>query len=257
MLVLVTFVSFLCFGIGALAVSADDRTSAPHVMVLNYHKIDDMDISLAVPPADFERQMEYLSQKGYNVITVDDFRAAVEDGKELPKNAVLITFDDGYADNYTNAYPILKKYKFPATIFVITDFVGKENYLTWDNLRQMQKDGISIESHTATHKSLTDLSDEDLRRELVASREKIESELGTKVSFIAYPTGAYNLHIAQLTKEAGYMGAFTVKYGNADENSNVYAIERVPVFHTENTMKSFVERLHYTPLLANSGWLKR
>ena len=228
----------------------------PHIMVLNYHKVDDMDISLSVLPGDFAAQMKYLAEHDYHTITIDEFYAGLVGEGELPDNPVLITFDDGYEDNYTKAYPILKRYGFKATIFVISDFVGRKNYMTWSELQEMAANGMSIESHTATHESLTDLTDEQLKKELVESKQRIETELNTKVNFLAYPTGAYNLHIAGLVKEAGYKAAFTVKYGNVDGASNLYAVERVPIFHTENTMKSFVERLHYTPLFAGSGWVK-
>lgn len=234
-----------------------DGENGVKVMALNYHKIDDMEISLSVTPADFDAQMKYLKDNGYNIIDIADLYAALAGEKTLPKNPVLITFDDGYADNYTAAYPILKKYGFKATIFVITDFVDvRANYLKWEQLKEMSQNGITIESHTATHNSLTDLTDEQLKKELIDSKQKIEAELGTTVDFIAYPTGAYNLHIAQLVKDAGYKGAFTIKYGNIDANSNIYALERVPVFHTEDTMKSFIERLDYTPLFASHGWIK-
>ena len=239
--------------------SAGDQSAenAGKVMVLNYHKVDDMEISLSVTPADFEEQMRFLQDRGCHVITPNDLYDSLSSGKKLPDNPVIITFDDGYKDNYTNAYPILKKYNFKATIFVITDFVGRENYVTWADLKEMKENGISVESHTAGHNSLTDLTDDELRRELFDSRNKIIEELGGEVSFIAYPTGAYNLHIAQLVKDAGYKGAFTVKYGNVDANSNVFALERVPVFHTENTMKSFIERFNYTPLISSQGWLRK
>ena len=228
----------------------------PHITVLNYHKVDNMDISLSVTPADFTEQMRYLAENDYKTIDIEEFYAGLTGEKELPNNPVLITFDDGYKDNFVNAYPILQKFGFKATVFVISDFVGLKNYMTWDDLREMSANGISIESHTATHKSLTDLTDEQLKQELAESKKRIESELHREVNFLAYPTGAYNLHIAGLVKDAGYKAAFTVKYGNVDGASNVYAIERVPIFHTENTMKSFRERLIYTPLFSANGWKK-
>lgn len=234
-----------------------DSENGTKVMVLNYHKVDDMEISLSVTPEDFDEQMCYLKEHGYHTITPDELYESLSGNAELPENPVLITFDDGYLDNYENAYPILKKYDFTATIFVVSGFLGKQkNYMTWDNAREMEKNGIRIESHTVDHKSMTDLSDEQLRTELVESKKKIEQELGHAIHFMAYPTGTYNLHIAQMVKEAGYKGAFTIKYGNVDKGSNVYAMERVPIFHTENTHKSFLERIRYTPIFERFGWVK-
>ncbi len=236
--------------------SGESVKNAPHVLVLNYHKVDETPISLSVSPADFAAQLRYLLENDFNVININQFYDGLTGQKELPKNAVLITFDDGYKDNYTNAFPILRQLNLPATIFVITDFVGQKNYVTWDDLREMAVGGISVESHTKTHNSLTDLTDEALKEELRASKERIKKELAKDADFLAYPTGAYNLHIAGLVKDAGYKAAFTVKYGNADGDSNLYAVERVPIFHTEDTMKSFRERISYTPLFSGNGWEK-
>lgn len=227
------------------------------VLVLNYHKIDMIFNSLAVNPNDFRWQMQYLVDHGYTTITPDELLDGLEGKKKLPKTPVLITFDDGYEDNYQNAYPVLKQMGLKATIFVVTDFMnGKKGYLTWAQCREMEKHGITVESHTVDHKSMTDLSDDQLRKELTDSKAAAEKELGHPVSYIAYPTGAYNLHIADLAKDAGYRAAFTIKYGNVDGASNVYAIERVPIFHTAHTNRDFVERINYTPIFQQFGWVK-
>lgn len=232
----------------------DDSRS---VMVLNYHKIVNEHKSLSVPPADFEKHLKWLQEYGYTSITPEQLYAFVVDGAELPEKPVLITFDDGYRDNYTNAYPLLKKYGFKATIFVVTSFMGTyKNYLTWDMAKEMSENGISIESHTYSHKSMTETSDEDITKELTKSREAIKNKLGIDADFVAYPTGTYNLHIADLVKNAGYKGAFTIKYDNVSRASNVYALERVPIFHTENTNKDFLERIQYLPLIYKYGWVK-
>ena len=201
-----------------------DSESGTKVLVLNYHKIDHTFISLAVRPEDFDNQMKYLRNNGYHTISPDELYEALAGNGKLPENPVLITFDDGYEDNYTNAYPILKKYGFKATIFVVTGFLDKhkKGYLNWDQAREMNENGVNIESHTVNHRSMTDLTDDELRSELVDSKKKAEAELGHEVNYIAYPTGTYNLHIAQMVKEAGYKAAFTIKYGNVDKASNIY-----------------------------------
>lgn len=227
------------------------------VAVLNYHKVDNVDISLSIRVKDFEEQMKYLRDNDYHTITPEELYVALEGKGDLPDNPVLITFDDGYEDNYENAYPILKKYGFKATIFVISSFVDNmSHYITWDEAREMAKNGITIASHTVDHRSMTDLTDEQLKKELVDSKKKIEKEMGAPVDYIAYPTGTYNLHIAQIVKDAGYKAAFTIKYGNVDLNSNIYALERIPIFHTEDTNKSFLERMRYAPIFESNGWVK-
>lgn len=235
------------------------NTGQNGVIVLNYHKIDNMNISLSVRPEDFDKQMAYLKNNNYNVITADQMYDNLENGTELPENPVLLTFDDGYKDNYTNAYPILKKYGFTATFFIISSFPGKyPNYATWDQIREMKENGMDIESHTVSHRSLTELTDDQAKHELEDSKKTIDEEVGQgqNTKYLAYPTGTYNLHIARLLKDAGYLAAFTVKYGIADSSSNVFALERVPVFHTENTFNSFYRRLNYIPLFEKLGWIK-
>ena len=227
------------------------------VLVLNYHMVNSMFISLAVEPEDFDWQMKYLVDHGYHTISIDELYDFLAGQGTLPDRPVLITFDDGYVDNYTNAYPILKKYNLKATIFIVTGFVSKRRgYLTWDQLREMEKNGIMAQSHTVTHAPLPELSDERIREELVESKRQAETELGHPVEFIAYPTGVHDLHIVSIAKEAGYRGGFTVKYGNVDRSSNVYALERVPVFRTSATNADFVDRLRYTSNITQYGWTR-
>ena len=227
------------------------------VLVLNYHMVNSMFISLAIEPGDFDWQMKYLVDHGYHSISPDELYDFLAGKGTLPDRPVLITFDDGYEDNYTNAYPILKKYNLKATIFVVTGFLSKrKGYLTWDQLREMEKNGITIESHTVTHAPLPELSDDRIREELVESKRQAETELGHPVEFIAYPTSMHDLHIVGIAKEAGYKGGFTVKYGNVDRSSNVYAMERVPVFRTAATNVDFVDRLRYTSNITQYGWTR-
>ncbi|MCR5175393.1 MAG: polysaccharide deacetylase family protein [Anaerovibrio sp.] len=228
------------------------------VMVINYHKVDNVFHSLSIQVDDFDKQMQWLQKHGYHSITPDQLYEFVANGAELPENPVLITFDDGYRDNYVNAYPIMQKYGFVGTIFVVTSFLDKyPNYMTWDQARILEANGFSIESHTVTHKSMTEASDEQIMEELVRSKETIKDKLGKEADYIAYPTGTYNLHIAQMVKDAGYKGAFTIRYDTVNRNSNVYALERVPIFHTENTNKDFLERIQYLPLVNKDGWIKK
>jgi polysaccharide deacetylase len=227
------------------------------VLVLNYHMVNSMFISLAIEPEDFDWQMKYLVDHGYHTISPDELYDFLTGQGTLPDRPVLITFDDGYEDNYTNAYPILKKYNLKATIFVVTGFLSKrKGYLTWEQLREMEQNGITIESHTVTHAPLPDLPDERIREELVESKQQAEAELGHPIEFIAYPTGAHDLHIVGIAQEAGYKGGFTVKYGNVDRASNVYALERVPIFRTAATNTDFVDRLRYTSNITQFGWTR-
>jgi len=120
----------------------------------------------------------------------------------------------------------------------------------------MEKNGLTVEPHPVTPAPLPQLPDERIREELVESKRQAEKELGHPIEFIAYPTGVHDLHIAEIAKEAGYKGGFTVKYSNVDRTSNVYALERVPIFRTGATNEDFVDRLHYTSNMTQYGWTR-
>ncbi len=145
-----TIIAVLAILLGALLLLAkpqDNPEPAPmlpaddtQVLVLNYHMVNSMFISLAIEPDDFDWQMKYLVDHGYHTITPDELYDFLAGTGKLPERPVLITFDDGYVDNYTTAYPILKKYNLKATIFVVTGFLSKrKGYLTWDQLREMEQ----------------------------------------------------------------------------------------------------------------------
>jgi peptidoglycan/xylan/chitin deacetylase (PgdA/CDA1 family) len=242
---------------GTTAVVASRRhmpINITDVPVLNYHKIDDLHHALSVSPAEFDEQMTYLQENGYHTVTPDQLTAYLKYGRALPEKPVLITFDDGYLDNYTNAYPILQKHGFTATIFLITDLIGQdERYLTWDHVREMNKNGFVFGSHTVSHRPLTKLNPDEVRQELIASRDEIEKQLGQKPKYFAYPTGAYNLQIEELVREAGYRGAFTIRYGQVGLESDPYALERIPIFRTSRTFRNFMIRLTGAPILERLG----
>ena len=239
-----------------MPVSAAENEEDIPITILNYHKVDNMNIALSVLPEDFDRQMAYLKENGYNTINTDQLYDYMVNGAELPENPIMITFDDGYEDNYQNAYPILKKYGFTGTIFVITDFVVISLIINLGTNKRMKANGMDFQSHTASHKSMTELTEAQLKDELTRSKQTLDTQLNQDTKFMAYPTGTYNLYIAKLVNDAGYRGAFTIKYGNVDRASNIYALERVPIFHTENTFLSFYERMHYVPVFERLGWYK-
>ena len=219
------------------------------VPVLNYHQINNEDHNvLTLSDTEFEAQINYLSQEGYNGISPDQLADYLQYGKQLPSKPILITLDDGYKDNYRVAYPILQKYHFTATIFVITDFIGHYGkYLTWNQIREMSDNGFSFEDHTLSHISLPKASDEEIRNQLVKSREALEWQLGKKVEYLAYPGGEYDSRVIQLAKEAGYRAAFTVNFGRDRINSTLYTLNRIPIFGGEShTFFRFWLRLNFT-----------
>lgn len=173
----------------ALLLYASPKNTVEYLPVLYYHAVNDTITGiedLFVSPSEFERQMEYLKKNKYTVITFDQ----IHNYKKI-KKPVMITFDDGYEDNYTNAYPILKKYGHKASVFLCTDFIDKPLYLKTKQILAM-KDLINFQSHTLSHRNLTELDEEQIEHELMNSRFLLEDMLGEKVEALAYPFGDYD-----------------------------------------------------------------
>jgi peptidoglycan/xylan/chitin deacetylase (PgdA/CDA1 family) len=227
------------------------------VPILNYHKVDILNHALSVSPQEFEEQMEYLHKNGYHTIAPDQLMAYLRYGKQLPDKPIMITFDDGYLDNYTNAYPIMKKYDFTATIFIITNLISQDNrFMTWDQIREMQQYGIVFGSHTANHKSLTSLTKEQVMNGLSQSRDEITRQLGKSPKYFAYPTGTYNGEIEEMVRASGYKAAFTIEYGQVGADSDLYLLQRIPIFKGQRTFRSFFIRLNGAPILEGLGLIK-
>lgn len=225
------------------------------VPVLNYHQINDRDhnaLTLSTP--EFEAQMKYLAENGYHTITPEELADHLENGTALPEKPILLTFDDGYIDNYKNAYPILQKYGLKGSIYIITDYLDVyPNYLTWAIAQEMQDSGaIDIECHTMTHVALGSLdSAEALQHEAVDSKKAIEAHLQKRVTSIAYPCGSYNEEVQRVVKDAGYRTAFTVNYGLDYPGDDPYALNRVPIFGcTSHSFLRFKLRILFTPLFS-------
>lgn len=259
LVIIFLFVAVSKLGIRPVGASYDrnNPVNLQDVPILNYHKVDILNHALSVSPQEFEEQMEYLHNNGYHTINPDQLMAYLKYGKQLPDKPIMITFDDGYLDNYTNAYPIMKKYDFTATIFIITNLIGQDiRFMTWDQIREMQQYGIVFGSHTANHKSLTSLTKEQVITELSQSRDEIVRQLGKAPKYFAYPTGTYNGEIEEMVRAAGYKAAFTIEYGQVGADSDLYLLQRIPIFKGQKTFRSFFIRLNGAPILEGLGLIK-
>lgn len=221
------------------------------VPVLNYHQVNNKyQTVLTMKPENFDEQMKYLHDNDYHSITQEEFDAYMSGDGDLPDRPVKITFDDGYIDNYKEAYPILKKYGFTATIFVITDLVGKPGYLTWPMIQEMGADGIQFGSHTISHKPLTSFDRNGVRRELQESKKIIEAHTGQPCTYIAFPEGKFNDVVMEETKKAGYKYAFSVETGRDFPWDDHYELDRVPMFEGPISFKHFKFRLTFSAFSA-------
>jgi peptidoglycan/xylan/chitin deacetylase (PgdA/CDA1 family) len=171
--------------------------------ILCYHKVNDEEKNyLTVPVSSFQNQMDFLAREGYQTLSLNDLLS----GKENIKG-VVITFDDGYEDNFLNAYPIMKKYGFKGTIFCVADQIGKKPYLNLDQIREMRTAGFEFGSHTVSHVNLRKADSDTKWREISDSKEKLEALFHEEVHFFCYPFGEYDPEAVHLVSEAGYKAA--------------------------------------------------
>ena len=227
--------------------------AADDVPILVYHRVSDTDKNPStLTVADFDAQLKYLADNGYHVIAPDDLLDAWANGKSLPTNPIVLTFDDGHEDIYKNVFPILQKYNMRATVFIVTDHIGMKDYLTWDLVRALQAGGfMDFESHTMTYKDLTTLKGDKLWNEIYGSKQAIEWALKKPAKFIAYPEGKYTVDAEETSKECDFRAGFIEDYGLASNDSNSYVLTRIPVLGSNSqTLLRFKLRLKGSPIFA-------
>jgi len=230
---------------GARAVNGDDRT----LRVLMYHKVNDLPNNrMSMPVPLFDDQMSHLGELGYTVVDLDAVLSHYREGTPLPAGAVLITFDDGYRDNLVNAAPILREHGYPAVQFVPIAFVGDsqplphERYLSahgvhnptvdWDEVLELERYGVRIESHGISHKPLAELEIDEAAREIAISKLKLEEALGRAVRAFSYVKGSeadYKPVHPSLVRQAGYDLAFTAVSGANSPLSDPLQLRRYNV----------------------------
>ena len=206
------------------------------ICILAYHCIGyEKNNGLKVPEQQFRQQMKYIKDNNYTTITLQQLYEFILENKPVPQKSVVITFDDGYVDNYQYAYPILKEFNLNATVFVITKTIDKrKNYLTSNQLKELQSNGIDIQSHTLDHEELTTLSYEKQLNTLKESKKNLENILGKKVNYIAYPYAKYNDNTIKAAKDAGYIMGFILGGRVARKNDGIYTLHRICVISSDN-----------------------
>jgi len=205
------------------------------VPVLVYHHFGYEESTLFVTPENFQRQMQYLVDKKYNVISLDEYIQAKKANKKFPRNTVVITIDDGFQDNFTYAYPVLKEHELPAIIFLTAGYVNNDDeYLNWVEAREMLEHNISFGAHTKNHTYLPGVKNTDeLITEIRGSKKIIEDNIGQRINYFCYPTGGFNEQIKEVTRKSGYQAALTTNRGYADGDSDLFEIKRVKVTNSD------------------------
>ena len=222
------------------------------VPVLTYHKFSESKTDkMTVTASTFEEQMKFLKDRGYHVITLDQLFDFLDFKIQIPKKSVVITIDDGWRSTYDIAFPILKKYGYPATLFVYTALItGSKVTLNWDLISEMAGQGIDMQCHTRTHRKLTAPASKEsfkeyfeaIEKELLDAAKAIKMRTQREVRYIAYPFGDINHLGVALLKKQGYRGGFTVARSSNAFYVNNYRVNRSMIFG-EYTLQQFEKNL--------------
>ncbi len=186
---------------------------------------------LSVPPDRFEEHLRRLREEGYESISLYDLALALQIGQPLPPKPVIITLDDGYRDAYTEAFPRLRQYGFTATVFVITGYLDEERpeYLTWDQVVEMEAAGMSMEPHSYTHVDLRGKDVDHIVWQVLRSKESLEARTGKTVRFFCYPSGGHDELTVRVLESAHYWGGVTTSQGIIHRSDHMFELERVRV----------------------------
>lgn len=222
------------------------------VPILMYHHIrsgipvtQTLNFGLSVSPELLDQQLAYIRQYGYQTISLNDLADSLDNKTPLPPKALILTFDDGYRDFYTAAFPLLKKYNLRAVSFYIVGYANYPDYMNWNMVREIHNSGlVDVESHTIDHQMLTKLPVEQEKSEIFDSKRILEENLNKKVNFFAYPYGDLNDQVINLVAQAGYKLAFGVKVGSDLRSSQQLDLKRVPIngFDSFDIFKAKLDR---------------
>ncbi|MEO8042853.1 MAG: polysaccharide deacetylase family protein [Acidobacteriota bacterium] len=187
--------------------------------------------------------MKRLSETGIRGISLETLSRSFAANKGFPENSVVLTFDDGFQNFYTTAFPILHEYGFKATVFLVTDHCGKKNdwpgnppglasekLMSWSEVRELKSNGIEFGAHTRTHPDLTRLSETQVKRETVESRDAIENAIGVKVTTFAYPYGKFNGRVRDIAAQ-NFDVACSTNLGTATVESDLFSLERIDAYY--------------------------
>jgi len=204
------------------------------IPILMYHYIrqlpnDELGRSLSVDPQSFENQIKAIKDAGYSTITFSDLEE-----NNLPPKPIIITFDDGYADAYDNAYPILKKYNIRGIFYIISDRVGDNEYLSWQQIREMAAGGMIFGSHTKSHPDLPQASSTIVKKELEESKQDIENHINESINDFSYPAGKYNKQVISAVYGAGYKSAVTTHFGPVKKGAKLLELPRLRITDETN-----------------------
>ena len=222
-------------------------------VILMYHMVSEPETAAeekyACPPRQFEKHIQMLLNEGFKPISIETVESYYSQNNPIPDKSFLITLDDGFEDNYNNAYPILQRYKIPAVIYLATGLLGKTNQwmsapafserkmLSWRQIQEMASQGIHFGSHTVSHPKLTELDDESVHIELIQSKKMIEDQLGLECRHFAYPYGLLTEKTRELVQQAGFKTACSTRSGFNNAERDPFMLHRIEVYGSDSTWK--------------------
>jgi len=223
--------------------STISEASYREIPVLLYHRIGYTNGYLTITPEKFAADMQIFTDYGYRTIPLAVFEKFLVDGNvELPERPLLITFDDGYADNYEHAFPILQQQQMTAVFYIIAGFLGQPDRMNAEQIRAMDGGGMQFGSHTITHRALSELPGSEIRDELQTSKNILENILNKEIRTIAYPRGSYNQETIGIAKELGYVGGFTTRNGKCTRQADHFVLNRIPLFSYDQDILAVIAR---------------
>ena len=258
------FFSFIAFFLLSSFVLAANKLNVeiagPSVTVLIYHRFgEDEYPSTNIATDRFREQLEFLKNNNYTVISLEQLSHALHEGIKLPDRSVVITIDDGYRSVYTDAWPVLKQYDYPFTVFVYVKATDNKhwNYMTWDQIREMKASGVDFQNHGFAHGHMafkpSEMDMEEykawIRADLAVSTKLMAEELKERPRFFAVPYGEYNKTLLEEIRSIGYEAILLQDPGSVSMDTDPFTIPREPILGNDwATMKHFQKILERVDL---------
>lgn len=230
----------------ATAPAGNDPASVP---ILMYHHLADLpsnaselNLTWTVAPKNFDAQMSWLAEHNFHTISMRQLVAYLKQRQPLPSKPIVISFDDGWEEQYVVAYPILRQYNLSGTFFVYTNPIDHKLFLTWAQLQEMTAAGMDIQAHTLTHPHLRTLAPDAAFKEIADSKAILEKRLNKPVTAFAYPFGEYNAAVIDLVKRAGFDSAVTLAAGYKQRADELFTLHRIRISYND-TLANFAKQL--------------
>ncbi len=236
-----------------------DRIARVFAPVIQYHKIDVPQRGALVrgcytPPRRFARQMHYLKKQGFEFYSASELIEHYRERGSFPERGITLTFDDGWRDNFTHAFPVLRELGIKATVFLVPSCIGEVStkaqargesgraHLSRDEILEMSRHGIELGSHSLNHRLLHQLSLPEVKLEVEESKRQIEALVQEPCKVFAYPAGYYSEAVKQVVAEAGHIAAFSTSYGPMD-HLDLYALNRIEILRRDRFLFQFLRKV--------------